>query len=104
MGAAKVARRRAELHEVEGKGAEADWNEALQHLDRITSNNPRSARAFYNKACYRQIRRKSATPDPDALRDLETALELQPELGPRAAGDPDFAGIKDTPEFKSLLR
>lgn len=102
MGRAKVARRRAQLHEGTGQSGEADWALALQLLDRITTANPRAARAHYNKACYKQIRQRSG-PSEEAMRDLRTALELQPELRSRAALDSDFAGIRESEAFKGLI-
>ncbi|MCY1013633.1 hypothetical protein OV079_50520 [Nannocystis pusilla] len=103
MGLAKAARRRAEVKELAGASPEADWILALQFLDRITGNNPRAARAFYNKACYRQIRQKGKELAADSARDLTTAFELQPALKQRAASDPDFAAVRDTESFKALI-
>lgn len=104
MGMAKVARRRAELKEREQASGEADWDLALELLDRITRNNPRAMRAFYNKACYKQIRRRTGTPDEEALRDLKTAIELRPEVKARARSDPDFAAIRNAEAFQALVR
>lgn len=103
LGMAKVARRRAQLHESQNESGEAEWDEALRLLDRITSSNPRAARAFYNKACYKQIRQRRGGPSTEAMEDLKRALELQPELRARAASDEDLVGLQRLELFKTLV-
>jgi hypothetical protein len=104
MGLAKVARRRAELNERKGMSGEADWNEALELLDRVTSRNPRAARAYYNKACYKQARRKASVPDAEALRDLRSAIELQSRFKHKALVESDFEAIRDSEAFKAAVQ
>lgn len=103
LGMAKVARRQAQLHEGAGELADPDWDRALALLDRITDRNPKVARAFYNKACYKQVQGQLKGPSSAALEDLKTAVSLRPELKGKAKLDPDFSSIRETAEFKAVV-
>ncbi|WP_284614768.1 TPR end-of-group domain-containing protein [Aquabacterium humicola] len=100
MGSAKVARRKAELAGQQGRDAAADWTAALRALDAVTSRDPRAARAWYNKACYKALMGK---PPAEVVRDAGKAFELLPALKERARTDPDFAGLKTQAEFAAAV-
>lgn len=100
MGLAKVARRRAEIPLGD---AEAAWTEAIHYLDKVTQKNPRAARALYNKACYKLLRRSTPESQADALKDLEAAIRLVPGLKSPAATDPDLASVQESPAFKAIV-
>lgn len=40
----------------------------------------------------------------EALRTLEQALEMRPDLKSGAAGDPDMAPLRDNPRFQELIK
>lgn len=92
MGAAKVARRRAELAKLQDRDPDDYWKAAIKALDGITDRDKQSARAFYNKACYKNL---MGRPSGEVLKDLKVAIDLSPALKDRARTDPDFATLKD---------
>lgn len=60
---------------------------------------PESGSLHYNLACLEAVQGRRA----EALDALRRALELRPEVAGWARDDEDFAGLRDDPEFRSLL-
>lgn len=60
---------------------------------------PESGSLHYNLACLEAVQGRRA----EALDGLRRALELRPEVAGWARDDEDFAGLRDDPEFRSLL-
>ena len=76
------------------------WQQAIQLLDDVISENPAAERAFYNRACYKNL---SGTYEiKDVLRDLETAILLFDNYRQYAMEDIDFQNITDNPDFVAL--
>lgn len=66
----------------------------------VLAANPQNIQLLYNVACCESL---AGRPD-DAIEHLRRAIELAPnEMRPMAAGDSDFAAIRDEPEFKELV-
>ncbi len=66
----------------------------------IIRDAPNDANAHYNYACILAL----AGSPKAALRHLKRALELDRNLVRIAVGDPDFASLRDNPEFQDLLK
>ncbi len=66
----------------------------------IIRDAPDDANAHYNYACILAL---SGSPKA-ALRHLKRALELDRNLVRIAVGDPDFASLRNNPEFQDLLK
>lgn len=66
----------------------------------IIRDAPNDANAHYNYACILAL----AGSPKAALRHLKRALELDRNLVRIAVGDPDFAPLRDNPEFQDLLK
>lgn len=59
------------------------------------------APAVYNAACYKALQ---GQPVANFAADLKKAFVLNPGLKEEARKDPDFARVRDTPEFQELLK
>jgi len=66
----------------------------------IIRDAPNDANAHYNYACILAL----AGSPKAALRHLERALELDRDLVRIAVNDPDFASLRNNPEFQNLLK
>jgi hypothetical protein len=51
-------------------------------------------------ACYRAVQHRTK----EALALLKNALHLNPKLKELAKAEPDFATVRDLPEFQELVR
>jgi hypothetical protein len=60
-----------------------------------------SARAFYDRACYKHKRR--VVPDKEVFDDLATAFGLDDIMRKLAKADPDFSDLLSSPDFKKLV-
>jgi sugar lactone lactonase YvrE len=69
----------------------------LAHSRRVAELAPHSARALYNLACAHAL----TGGKEEAVRALDRLATMGAIMD--AAGDPDFAAIKDAPEFKAVL-
>ena len=72
---------------------------AVDTLQRAFDVNPRDALAHFNMACYRAVQNRPQ----EAVELLKNALHLDPKLKTLAEAEPDFAGIRDLPEFQRLI-
>jgi len=61
---------------------------------------PQNATAHYNLACSLALSRRRAA----AIRSLKQAVDLGYQDYDWMSQDPDLEGLKNSPEFKSLLR
>jgi predicted Zn-dependent protease len=73
---------------------------AAETLQRAFVANPRNALAHFNMACYRAVQHRTK----EALALLKNALHLNPKLKELAKAEPDFATVRDLPEFQELVR
>lgn len=72
---------------------------AAETLQRAFTANPRDALAHFNMACYRAVQHRTE----EALTLLKNALRLDPKLKALAKAEPDFATVRDLPEFRELI-
>jgi sugar lactone lactonase YvrE len=70
----------------------------LAHSRRVAELAPRSTRALYNLACAHAL----TGGKEEAVRTLDRLATMGAIMD--AAADPDFASIKDAPEFQAVLR
>lgn len=77
-----------------------DMPRAISILDAIILEDPSAERAFYNRACYKNLSPDYS--DEDALQDLSRAIELRPGYRDYALIDTDFASLRDIPSFRRL--
>jgi tetratricopeptide (TPR) repeat protein len=73
--------------------------EAIDATSEAIKLNPTYDRAYYNRACYRSLNRKTA----DALNDLEKAIRLFPLNRLYAKSDPDFEALQRDERFQFLV-
>jgi tetratricopeptide (TPR) repeat protein len=73
---------------------------AAETLKRAFAVNPRNALAHFNMACYRAAQHRTA----EALALLKNAVHLNPKLKELAKAEPDFATVRDLPEFQELVK
>ncbi len=72
---------------------------AVDTLQRAFDANPSDALAHYNMACYRAMQQRQT----EALDLLRNAVHLDPKLKALARTEPDFEGLRESPEFQNLL-
>ena len=73
---------------------------AAETLKRAFAANPRDPLAHFNMACYRAAQHRPQ----EALALLKNALLLNPQLREMAKAEPDFATVRDLPEFQELVK
>lgn len=88
IGLAKIYRRRN------------DWKRAIGMLDVVLAENPKNARAHYNRACYFHL---SGQSKERVLDELKRACELSDYYGEYALQDEDFESIRTDPEFRRTI-
>jgi len=71
------------------------WDEVIAVYNEALTERPDHPALLYNLAC---MEAQAGYAD-DALAHLQRAVELQPDFAESAAGDEDFASIKDDPRF-----
>ena len=71
------------------------WDEVIAVYNEALTERPDHPALLYNLAC---MEAQAGYAD-DALAHLQRAVELQPDFAESAAGDEDFASIKDGPRF-----
>jgi uncharacterized Ntn-hydrolase superfamily protein len=77
---------------------EKRFEEALARGEQAIALDPESGEGYYHTACYLA----RAGREDEALGRLAVAIGRDPELGPRAAGDPDFTSLRALPRFQEL--
>jgi tetratricopeptide (TPR) repeat protein len=77
-----------------------DYPEAIGILSRVIDGDPSSARAYYNRACYRSLSGADAV---TAISDLTEAVRLAPHYRKHARMDKDFSRLRDMAEFRALI-
>lgn len=99
---AKVYRRIAEFEGRKGNATaeKENWNKAIGILTSIINRSPTSSLAHYNLACYLHLSKADLK---DVMDNLCKALNIAPTLKENAKSDPDFASIKENPEFKKIV-
>ena len=73
--------------------------QAIDILDRVRRHHPENALLRYNLACYWSL---AGNPDR-AISELQSALDLEPELRNMIADEPDFLHLRGKPEFDRLI-
>ena len=76
------------------------WDDAISILDDVISHNVDAERAYYNRACYKNLSR--AFDIGEVTADLMLAIKLFGKYRQYAMEDPDFTDIKDSEEFKKI--
>lgn len=74
--------------------------DALPHIERAARLAPKNPEVLYDLA----VIRLAAGNSSGALSALREAVRLNPNLTKQAAGDSDMTGLRDTQEFKTLLK
>jgi len=72
--------------------------QAIDSLERALRDHPEQSLLHYNLACYWSVAGNSSK----ALDALSTALELDPDLRPLIAEEPDFDHLRGNPAFDRL--
>ena len=72
--------------------------QAIDALDRALRHNPDEALLHYNLACYWSLAGNASR----SLDELATALDLDPDLRPRVATEPDFQNLRAHPYFQRV--
>jgi tetratricopeptide (TPR) repeat protein len=72
-----------------------DHDGAVELMTKTLAEHPKNPHVLYNAACYEAV----AGRREDALRHLQAAAALAPEVLEWASRDPDFDEIRDDPEF-----
>jgi len=75
---------------------------AIEVLDEVVEEDPRHARAYYNRACYRALL-DDETAALAALEDLELAIEQDPIYLQLQGRDSDFDSLRNREDFKRLI-
>lgn len=84
----------------EKKGDTSLYEVAIDLVNHALEVDGSSVRAYYNRACYKQLLKR---PKDEVLADLKTAIELDDTMRRMAKHDPDFLGLQADPDFKSLI-
>ena len=76
-----------------------EYAEAADRAQELLEAHPDDPRLLYNVACVESL----AGGTDDAIEHLRRAIGLAEQVREMAAGDPDFAPIRDEPAFKELV-
>lgn len=79
---------------------EALYSKAIKVLDSALKINPRSANAYYNRACYRCLRGDEAN---FVVEDLLKAIHIWPSLQTVIPKERDFDRLKGSPQFDAFV-
>lgn len=74
------------------------FEDAIARGEEAIAADPESAEGYYHTACY-LARAEHGEP---ALARLAEAIARDPAIAGRAAGDPDFESVRETPRFQAL--
>jgi tetratricopeptide (TPR) repeat protein len=72
---------------------------AIETLRRAFEADPHDALAHFNMACYRAAQNRPE----EAIALLRNAVRLDPKLKRLAREEPDFAGLRQLPEFQRVV-
>lgn len=81
------------------KANEADYDQAVELLDRALQHNPKDERSHYVMAATRALKGEREV----ALRHLQEAITLNAQNRFYAMNDPDFESIRDEETFENLV-
>lgn len=81
------------------KANEADYDQAVELLDRALQHNPKDERSHYVMAAARALKGDREV----ALRHLQEAITLNVQNRFYAMNDPDFESIRDEETFENLV-
>ncbi len=76
------------------------WDEAIAVWKKATSIKPKLADAHYNVAFTYALKNEKVS----SIKSLQTAINLDKSLIERAKADSDFDNIRESPEFKQLIK
>jgi uncharacterized Ntn-hydrolase superfamily protein len=76
-----------------------DYEGGIDVLRALLDREPEDALTLFDLACYESRDGR----DDDALRHLELALAREPSLREAAAGDEDFAALREDPRWRALV-
>jgi len=90
------------VHQIQGYSYPAPFYEsAVQMTEKALSIDKSSARAYYDRACYKSRLGKDKQ---EVLGDLKEAIDRNDMLRRMAEFDPDFESLQSDKHFKNLLR
>lgn len=81
------------------RAGEGAYDRAFALGDELMALRPDEAESYYHPACYHAKAGMTAR----ALELLEKAIELRPSLADQARQDPDFASIRETDGYRTLV-
>lgn len=81
------------------KANEADYDQAVELLDRALQHNPKDERSHYVMAATRALKGERDV----ALKHLQEAISLNVQNRFYAMNDPDFESIRDEETFENLV-
>jgi tetratricopeptide (TPR) repeat protein len=77
------------------------WEDAISILNKVVDKHPQSERAYYNRACYKNLCKKY---DKESiLSDLKASIKIYPEFNEYAKDDEDFESINDDTDFLEIV-
>ncbi len=76
----------------------SDWDSAINILDSVIETNPDAERAYYNRACYKNLSKKY--PKKEVLQDLCEAINKFDKYCQYAIVDEDFKDLIEDADFK----
>lgn len=115
IGLANVSAERGTLKVLKDPNADLldDWKTGIAKLDEAVKADPRSAKAHYNRACFKAravacLSGKDSYKTDEIFADLRTAYELQPSFRDYASQDRDFKELREsgklTPAEMDLIK
>lgn len=103
LGLANVHSYRAEYQQRANlPDAKASFAKAIKTVDDLIRREPKLAKAYYNRACYKTLAAGPDVAPPEAVDDLLEAVELDENLKQYAADDPDLVKLRKHPKLTFL--
>jgi tetratricopeptide (TPR) repeat protein len=81
----------------------SDVDEPIKMLTEALQTNPRSGKAYYNRACIKNLDPQRKYSKLDILADLKRSIDLDATFKPIAKQDADFKDLWKDPDFVALV-
>lgn len=78
------------------------FDEAISILTQVIQRNPKAERAYYNRACYKNL--SGGYTKDDVLADLKTAASLFGFYRDYALDDKDFQSLHEDADFRQIVK
>jgi tetratricopeptide (TPR) repeat protein len=83
--------------------AAASFKEAIELQDGIIRQDPKAAKAYYNRACYKAVAARSDDDKLQAIGDLKLAFERDDNWRVYAQTDPDLVALQTMPFWRQEI-